>query len=83
MNEREPQTKTQPGGGKTEPKPITFIGGPRNGRKVADYGQSMVQDEDGGLYRRVQMDAGDERGKFQFCVLAYFGYYSSEGDCNV
>jgi hypothetical protein len=74
MADEQPQTKTQPGGGRVEPKPITFVGGPRNGRKVADYGQYMVRDEDGGMYRRVKMDAGDMLGRITFDVLAYWGY---------
>lgn len=59
--------------GPVEPKPIAFIGGPRNGKMIADNGQTEVQTEEG-LYRRVHMNAGDALGRLSFDVLAYWGW---------
>lgn len=57
-----------------EPKAITFIGGPLNGRKRADHGQTDWSDpRTGDQYRRVKLDAGDDLGCMTFCVMAYFG----------
>jgi len=59
--------------GPVEPKAIILIGGPLNGKKVADLGQTQRQTSDGDLYKRVRMDAGDGLGQLCFDVLAYFG----------
>jgi hypothetical protein len=74
MAARETQTsvRTQTTG-PVEPKAIAFIGGPLNGKKVADMGQTQRQTPDGDIYRRVRMDAGDPLGRLCFDVLAYWG----------
>ena len=65
--------------GPIEPKAITLIGGPLNGKKIADLGQLKKQTAQGDLYKRVRMDAGDSLGKMAFDVLAYFGKTWEEG----
>jgi len=60
-------------------KPIILIGGPLNGKKVADLGQTQRQTPDGDLYKRVRMDAGDSLGRLCFDVLAYFGKAWEQG----
>lgn len=68
------QAETRPqASGPVEPKAIMFIGGPKNGKKVADLAQVKIITEDNDIYKRVQMDAGDNQGRMQFDVLAYFG----------
>ena len=59
--------------GPVEPKAIVVIGGPMNGKKVADLGQTKAHTEEGDLYLRVRMDAGDGAGRMTFDVLAYWG----------
>lgn len=73
-----PQLQTE-ATGPVEPKSITHIGGPLNGRKVADLGQTRRQTSEGDLYKRVRMDAGDQIGRMCFDVLAYFGKAWEEG----
>ncbi|MGD0091095.1 MAG: hypothetical protein ABSE73_14350 [Planctomycetota bacterium] len=72
------QPRTQ-ASGPVEPKSITHIGGPLNGKKVADLGQNQRQTAEGDLYKRVRMDAGDQLGCICFDVLAYFGKAWEEG----
>jgi hypothetical protein len=59
--------------GPVEPGAIVLIGGPLNGKKVADVGQSKGQTPEGDLYVRVRMDAGGAAGRMSFDVLAYWG----------
>jgi hypothetical protein len=56
-----------------EPRAIVIIGGPLNGKKIADLGQTKAQTSEGDLYLRVRMDAGDGPGRMTFDVLAYWG----------
>ena len=56
-----------------EPKAILLLGGPLNGKKMADLGQCLRQTPSGDVYKRVRMDAGDAQGRIAFDVLAYFG----------
>jgi len=72
----DPQTQAS---GPVEPKAIILIGGPLNGKKVADLGQTQRQTADGDLYKRVRMDAGDSLGRLCFDVLAYFGKTWEQG----
>ena len=70
----QPQTQTKPvPPGRIEPKAITYVGGPLNGKKVADLGQNRKITDNNDLYKRVRMDAGDAQGTITFDVLAYFG----------
>ena len=72
MSDAEPATKAEVAV-PAEPRPIMFIGGPRNGKRMADRGQTSVRTEDG-IYKRVRMDAGDALGRLSFDVLAYYGW---------
>ena len=56
-----------------EPRCITHIGGALNGKKMADLGQTRHVLPNGDLYKRVQMDAGNQAGRICFDVLAFFG----------
>ena len=80
MTERDTSThaKTQ-ATGPVEPKAIMYIGGPLNGKKVADLGQVQRQTADGDIYKRVRMDAGDAQGLLSFDVLAYWGKTWEQG----
>lgn len=71
-----PQTQAN---GPLEPKAIILIGGPLNGKKVADLGQTQRQTAEGDLYKRVRMDAGDSSGSLCFDVLAYYGKTWEQG----
>jgi hypothetical protein len=74
MNDKEltatPQNTTEI---PVEPRPIMFIGGPMNGKKMADLGQTQRQTREGDMYRRLRMDAHDGARKLHFDVLAYWG----------
>jgi hypothetical protein len=56
-----------------EPRPIMYIGGPMNGKKMADFGQTQRQTRDGDVYRRLRMDAHDGSRKLHFDIFAYWG----------
>lgn len=74
MTARDTSTNARPQTtGPVEPKAITFIGGPLNGKKIADMGQTQRRTPDGDMYVRVRMDAGDALGSLCFDVLAYWG----------
>ena len=80
MTEKKTASKAQTDArGPVEPKAIILIGGPLNGKKVADLGQTQRQTAEGDLYRRVRMDAGDSLGQLCFDVLAYFGKTWEQG----
>ena len=80
MSEKKPTTKMETKAcGPLEPKAIILIGGPLNGKKVADLGQTQRQTAEGDLYKRVRMDAGDGLGQLCFDVLAYFGKSWEQG----
>jgi hypothetical protein len=80
MTERDTSTHAIPKAtGPVEPKPITYIGGPMNGKKVADLGQVQRQTPDGDIYKRVRMDAGDAQGRLSFDILAYWGKTWEQG----
>jgi hypothetical protein len=59
--------------GPVEPEAIILVGGPLNGKKVADFGQTKGQTAGGEVYRRVRMDADNANGRVSFDVLAYWG----------
>lgn len=73
MPNPETKTETQTKTDGIEPRPIMFIGGPKNGKKIADIGQKVWRDSQGNEYRRVNMDAGDAQGRLSFDILAYWG----------
>ena len=50
----ESQPKPQPLDGEKELDAIQFLGGPKHGKKVADYGYDRVDDLDD-VYRRVRL----------------------------
>ena len=54
-------------------KSIALIGGSLNGKHVLDVGQMEHKTHEGGVYKRVKLDAGDSQGRIQFDVLAYWG----------
>ena len=70
--EAAPRTKVEVDG-PVEPKPVMFIGGPMNGKKIADRGQAVWQNSVGDVYKRVRLDAGDAVGQMSFDILAYWG----------
>ena len=79
-DEAQPTLAVKPSGdGPVEPRSIIFVGGPLNGKKHADLGQTEWVGPEADLYRRVRMDAGDRLGRLAFDVLAYFG--KSWGGC--
>jgi hypothetical protein len=75
MEEHKPRAS-----GPVEPKPIIHIGGPLNGKKVADLGQTFKDMPNGRVYKRVKMDAGDGAGRVCFDVLAYFDKEEQNGE---
>ena len=65
-----PQTETE---GPPDVKIITFVGGPMNGKKMADTKQTQWVNEAGDLYKRVELMLKDDTGSLPIHVLAYFG----------
>ena len=83
MNATEPQTQTETEG-PIEARPICFIGGPMNGKTIADRGHNTVVLRDKlsfrrDLYKRVLVTMSDAFGPMQRHVLAYFGEEDDDG----
>lgn len=83
MNATEPQTQTETEG-PIEARPICFIGGPMNGKTMADRGHNVVVLRDKetfrrDLYKRVLVTMNDAIGTMQRHVLAYFGETDNDG----
>ena len=74
--EAEPQTQTKQATGIIEPKAICHIGGPLNGKTMADLGQMKHETADGDVYKRVRMNCS--KGDL-FDVLGYFGKTYEQG----
>ena len=72
MNAPEPQTKAQTDG-PIEVRPIRFIGGPLQGKTVADTGQATLQTARGDVYKRIHLDIARGDVELGIDILAYYG----------
>ena len=70
--EAQPQTQSKTDG-PIEVKPIRFIGGPLQGKTIADTKQETYQTAQGHVYKRIHLDVARGNVELGIDILAYYG----------